>query len=187
MALQWLADVIGNRDLRRTRKDLSGAPGAVEDYLRAWKKHVKEFAELLKNVRNLFFVGRGNSLAAVGTGALIAKESAHFATEGLSSAAFRHGPFEMLNDETLVLVFGGDPKAQKLNQYLLKDIRACGGKAELVGPHSKCLPCALPTSDAAVRPILEILPIEMVTLSLAALGGREAGRFTFATKVTTKE
>jgi hypothetical protein len=38
-----------------------------------------------------------------------------------------------------------------------------------------------------IRPILEILPVEMITLALAALAGREAGRFESATKVTTTE
>jgi hypothetical protein len=38
-----------------------------------------------------------------------------------------------------------------------------------------------------VIPILEILPVEMITLALAAQTGREAGRFSFASKVTTTE
>jgi hypothetical protein len=36
-------------------------------------------------------------------------------------------------------------------------------------------------------PVLEILPVQMITLALATLVGREAGRFTFCSKVTTEE
>jgi len=96
MALQWLADVVCERDLRRTRQELRAASPAVRDYLARWKEHVQQLAKTLGGIRHLFLVGRGSSHAAVGTGALIVKESDHFHAEGMSSAAFRHGPFEML-------------------------------------------------------------------------------------------
>jgi hypothetical protein len=38
-----------------------------------------------------------------------------------------------------------------------------------------------------LRSILEILPVQMITLALAAQAGREPGRFELATKVTTTE
>ena len=122
MALQWLGDVLLG-DNGSAKDNLQHAASAVESYLHEWKSHVREISEYLKQVRHLFFVGRGRSLAAVGTGALIVKESDHFHAEGMSSAAFRHGPFEMLNDETFVLIFAGDSKTRDLNQRLLKDIR----------------------------------------------------------------
>ena len=39
----------------------------------------------------------------------------------------------------------------------------------------------------AVRPILEMLPVQMLTLAIAGRLGREAGRFELATKVTAVE
>jgi glutamine---fructose-6-phosphate transaminase (isomerizing) len=187
MALQWLAQVIASRDLRRSRKELQPASRFVSEYLLHWRAYTEELAALLKPSLNLFYVGRGNSLAAVGTAALTTKESSHFAAEGLSSAAFRHGPLEMLCPQTFVFVFGGDRRTRELNASLLKDIRAHGGKAELIIEHSRCRACALPAAPPALSPILEILPVQMITLALAALSGREAGRFDFATKITTKE
>jgi len=126
-------------------------------------------------------------LAAVGTGALIVKESAHFHAEGMSSAAFRHGPMEMLSDETFVVVFSGDHRTRKLNLRLLSDVRQEGGRAELVG-ETAALDCfRLPDHASSIRPILEMLPIQMITLALAARVGREPGKFERATKVTTTE
>jgi hypothetical protein len=34
---------------------------------------------------------------------------------------------------------------------------------------------------------MEILPVEMVTLALAAMAGREPGKFRLASKITTTE
>jgi len=123
----------------------------------------------------------------VGTGALIVKESDHFHAEGMSSAAFRHGPFEMLSDETFVLVFSGENKTRDLNQRLFEDIREQEGRAELVCEGATPQPFALPNAPRSIHAILEILPVQMITLALAAQAGREPGRFELATKVTTKE
>ena len=187
MALKWLGDALCGGDLRRTRKELKPAAPAVSAYLSSWESHVKSLAGELKDTRHLFFVGRGASLAAVGTGALTVKESDHFHAEGMSSAAFRHGPFEMLNRETFVLVFSGNAKTRTLNRNLLLDIRERGGQAEWVGNDGVLAALRLPASTANIQPILEILPVQMITLALAARMGREPGRFELASKVTTTE
>jgi glucosamine--fructose-6-phosphate aminotransferase (isomerizing) len=188
MALKWLGDTLCGRDIGRSRRELQNAAPSVAAYLADWKKHVDSLIERLNGVRHLFFVGRGTSLSAAGTGALIVKESDHFHAEGMSSAAFRHGPFEMSSEDTLVIVFSGDDKTRDLNHRLVGDIQRAGGRAELVGETSSSADCfRLANQCGSIRPILEILPIQMVTLALAAIAGREAGKFALATKVTTTE
>ena len=61
----------------------------------------------------------------------------------MSSAAFRHGPFEMLGSETFVLVFAGDAKTRDLNQRLLDDIHQQEGRAELVGKDASLSCCRI--------------------------------------------
>jgi len=175
-----------SRDRPTFREDIKRACPLVDAYLAGWKSHVQRFAELLSGIENLFLVGRGASLAAVGCGALIIKESDHFPAEGMSSACFRHGPFEMLSKKNFVLVFAGDEQTRDLNLRLLDDIRQQGGRAELIGEQASP-PCNLPPSPKWFRPILEILPVQMVTLALAAQLGREPGRFELASKITTRE
>ena len=186
-ALQWLGDVMCGRELEESRHELQSAAPAVREYLTTWKQHVGSFSGVLRDVRNLILVGRGASLAAVGTGALIIKESTHFPAEGMSSAAFRHGPFEMLGDELFVLVFAGSGKSRDLNAGLLRDIRELHGQAEWVGEDATFAPCVLPAAPGSIGPILEILPVQMITLALALRAGVKPGRFALATKVTTKE
>lgn len=187
MALKWLDGVFCERDLRRTRQELKQAAPAVQSYLADLKNHVQSLAQLLKGIRHLFLVGRGSSLAAVGTGALIVKESDRFHAEGMSSAAFRHGPFEMLSEETFVLVFSGESRTRDLNRRLLEDVREQQGRAELVIEDAAFVPCSLPAAPRCIQPMLEILPVQMITLALAAQAGREPGRFELASKVTTTE
>jgi len=187
LALDWLGAVLGGRELGARRRALGQAVPAVSSYLAGWRGHVHDLAGWFQGVRHLFLVGRGASLAAVGTGALTIKESDHFPAEGMSSAAFRHGPFEMLSPEVRVLVFAGDRLTSGLNAGLVRDIRSHRGRAELVAEGATRPALRLPVAAPGLRPVLEMLPVQMSTLALAASAGREAGRFALAAKVTTKE
>ena len=187
MVLKWLGDMLCERDSTHSLRQLRSTVPALTAYLTNWRAHVAEVAEILKDIRHLFLVGRGGSLAAVGAGALIIKESDHFHAEGMSSAAFRHGPFEMLSAETFVVVFSGDRKTRDLNHRLHADIRQANGRAELIGESSSPDCFRLADCEPGARPILEILPAQMITLALAALAGREAGKFERAAKITATE
>lgn len=186
MALQWLATVLGGEDREAARSALGGAADAAASYLAGWQGHVEGLALALAGVHSVFVVGRGPSLAAAGTGGLILKESTHRPAEGMSAAAFRHGPVEMLGSAVFVLVYAGPARTRALNERLAADVRAAGARAGLVAEDAEMPALRLPLSET-LRPILELLPVEMMTLALAGLDGREAGRFTIAGKVTTAE
>jgi fructoselysine-6-P-deglycase FrlB-like protein len=93
----------------------------------------------------------------------------------------------MLGGQTFVLVFAGDAKTRKLNQRLLSDIQREGGRAEIIDKDSTLPCCRIAEHGPGIRQILEILPVQMITLALAAQVGREPGRFELASKVTTTE
>ena len=80
----------------------------------------------------LYLTGRGISVASAGTGGLILIESVHIAAEGMSSAAFRRGPFEMIGPETFVLVYKGCGESIALIKKLADDITSADGFAALV-------------------------------------------------------
>lgn len=187
MVLHQMGALLANMDSDQVCRELAEAGPAAAAYLHSWRDHVLELAASLDRVHHLFLVGRGVSLAAVGTGALITKESVHCHAEGMSSAAFRHGPIEMLNGETFVGVFAGVETTRALNVKLLEDIRRKGGRAELIGAGAGLASLRLPAVPDSVLPILEILPVQMITLALAAQTGSEAGRFSLGSKVTTTE
>jgi glucosamine--fructose-6-phosphate aminotransferase (isomerizing) len=187
MALQMVAAVLCRRDREECLCELEGAAAAVEGYLRNWTAHVDEFIELLREARHLFLVGGGPSLAAAETGALIIKESDHFHAEGMSCAAFRHGPFEMIERGAFVGIFAGDEKTRSLNEGLAQDLARTQAQAVLIGGDADGGACRLPEVAEILRPIVEILQVQMITLALAAMANCEPGKFERATKVTVIE
>jgi glucosamine--fructose-6-phosphate aminotransferase (isomerizing) len=105
----------------------------------------------------------------------------------MSSAALRHGPLEMLSQDCFVMVFAGAAKTRPLNLRLYEELRAEGILAGWVEMGNGSGPFDLPQAPERLRPILEILPVEMMTLALARLRGRTAGNFERGSKVTTTE
>lgn len=187
LALEILGALWCGGDAGEASRDLEEAPMLLSGYLGNLTAHVQSLAEELDGARQLFIVGRGRSLAASWTGALITKESTRYFAEAMSSAAFRHGPFEVINLETAVFVFEGEGGVCELNRKLVRNIRERNGYAQLIGPDAELPALRLPANRPRVLPILEIAPIQMVTLALAALGGFEPGRFAHAAKITTEE
>jgi glutamine---fructose-6-phosphate transaminase (isomerizing) len=187
IAVQWLAAVLCAKDLRGVASELAQVAPAAERYLRSWESHVSALLHRLRGIRHMFLCGRGESLAAALTGSLIIKESTRFPAEGMSSAALRHGPLEMLGPASFVLIFAGSGAGRALNERLAKDVLDQGARAELVGDDAATEVFRLRAAPACVRPVLEILPVQMMTLALGAQAGREPGRFERASKVTTSE
>ena len=185
-ALTWLGDqLMGERQHFHSLADL---PHKVAEYLSGWQAYVEILSQRLAGVQQLFLLGRGNSLAAACTGALVIKEAARFGAEGMNSAAFRHGPLELISPHTFALVYLGADKTSKLNIKLAQDILVAGGWAEPVSMMGEGLaPFRLPICPLPALPILEILPAQMLSLALAEILGIEAGRFVHASKVTTTE
>jgi glucosamine--fructose-6-phosphate aminotransferase (isomerizing) len=186
-ALAWLGDILCGAASRGGLRAFDNAAASMEEYLAGWNQYVDVLMRRLRGVETLFLTARGDSLAAALTGGLIIKEAAHFHAEGMSAPQFRHGPFEMLSERVLVLVFAGDNQTRSLNRRLLEDIRRAGGQTEWVGEDAGPGVFRLPLAPSYVRPLLEILPVQMITLALAAIAGREAGHFERAAKITAIE
>jgi len=187
-ALHWLSEALTGGDLAAVPARLAQAEAGVRDYLARWESHVAEIYALTEGVQSFFITGRATSMATAGTGGLIFKEATRRSAEGMGCAAFRHGPLEMVSDKVLVLVCAGDgnASAETLNRRLADDIVKAGGRAVVLGAEPTPTGAfRLPSVPAALLPIVEILPVQMLTLALAARDGREAGRFERASKITT--
>ncbi len=180
----WLGDqfISGNSLF----DELKNTPQQVQEYLSGWREHIQSLRTMLEGVGQVYYTGRGASIASAGTAGLTTKEFTHVAAEGMSSAAFRHGPFEMVAAGSFVLVFGGSGQTFALNRKLADDIIKANGRAGLVQRGGKGV-FSLPACSDPALPILEMLPVQMMTLALAELHHHPAGSFSLGSKVTITE
>lgn len=186
-ALDWLGSVLLEDETRSGSEDWQAIAGWMESYLSEWRGHVAHIMDECRGAAAVAVVGRRDSLATAGTGALILKEAARLHAEGMSSAAFRHGPIEAVSPSHLTVIVEGSAAVSELHQRLAMDIRRAGGRAVLLSARSADPAYRLPAVAGAAAAAAEILPVQMMTLAFAALSGIEAGRFRHASKVTVVE
>jgi glucosamine--fructose-6-phosphate aminotransferase (isomerizing) len=93
----------------------------------------------------------------------------------------------MVSGETFAVVFAGAEATRGLQARLREDIRDAGGRTAWITQDIDPGSWNLPPTSASVSPILEILPVQMMTLAMAANANVEAGRFARIPKITTTE
>jgi glucosamine--fructose-6-phosphate aminotransferase (isomerizing) len=137
----------------------------------------------------MYIMGRGSSMGAVWNGSLNNKEAAKCSFEGIHAAEFRHGPLEVVAEGFAAIIFAGSIQTSGLNRALAQDILSHNGKVIWVdsSPDAEIPTHLLPATSELTHPLVEILPMQMLTLAMAQRKGVEAGKFRYINKVTAQE
>ena len=190
LAVNLLAAIqLRGGDVSLAIQEMHDAADAMESYLANWEAHVQELDEALGEFDTLFLIGRGTSMSAVWNGSLTNKEAAKSAFEGMHAADFRHGPLEIVSEGVAALVFAGSSQTSALNRGLAREIISYGGKAIWMGstPDPEIPTILFPQTSELARPLVEILPMQMLTVVMANRKGIEAGKFRHVRKITDRE
>merc|ERR1719412_575921 len=86
----------------------------------------KNIADTLKDVSNMFVLGKGFSMPIAHEGALKIKEITYIHAEGYSGGALKHGPFALLEDGTPVVLVMPDDKHARHMQICAHEVAARG-------------------------------------------------------------
>jgi glucosamine--fructose-6-phosphate aminotransferase (isomerizing) len=176
-------------DVMQAVEALRPVPDQIAAYLADYERKVDAWKKHFGLPQKLLFVGRGASLAAVWTGAMVMKEAAKWAVEGMSAAQFRHGPLELADSNLALVVFEGSPATAAFNRSLAVEVQRLGGKVMWISSREDAdLPTmTIPQGADIARPIFEILPLQMLSIALAEQNGVVPGKFRNMGKVTTTE
>jgi glucosamine--fructose-6-phosphate aminotransferase (isomerizing) len=185
-ALALCGELFVSGDWQAAWQNLMAAANTVDFYVGQLDALAERMTELVQSP-SLVLCGRGSSMAAALCGGLIIKEAAKFHSEGMGSAAFRHGPLELATTGLTVFVYEGLGEAAALNRNLVADVNKAGGHAYLIGSNSDEAVLRLPQVPPVALPIIEILPAQMLSVGLARRAGREPGKFLVSGKVTATE
>lgn len=159
---------------------------AMAGYLQQWRSHVEALKAEIGLPERLYFLARGTSMAAAECGALITKEAAKWPVEAQGAAQFRHGPLELADERLNVIILAGaDERMRALNQALERDLVAYGARAFRLDHGAPSAALDIPETDADARPLLEIVPLQLLSIALAEQAGLTPGVFRHLSKVTT--
>ncbi len=177
-------------ELKQGMVDLQLTASGLIDYFSDWEKHLQLIKDRVPPPRSLVLLGRGYSLAAAYTGALILGEASKFTAIGMQAGEFRHGPFELASPNLTVLIFAGPPETRELNRRLHKDLNDAGAHPLWItspeeADHATCI--HMPRAQGIGFPLAEIVPIQMLTIHLALENNVEPGKFFRTGKITLSE
>ncbi len=187
---QLAALTLTNGDIQKGLDDLHATAVGMQDYLADWETHLQTIQERILPTSNLILLGRGSSLSAAYTGALILGEASKVAAIGMQAGEFRHGPMELASHKLTVLLFAGPDETQELNARLHKDLNEADAHAIWIttSDGTQLEPQLLmPRAIGIGLPIAEIIPIQMLTIHMALENGVEPGKFFRSGKVTLSE
>ena len=160
---------------------------AMQSYLENWGERVQQMGDQIGDPKRLALLGRGDSMAAVYTGALILGEAAKYSAIPFQAGEFRHGPLELASQDLTVLIFEGPQETRGLNARLLKELRGYQSPAFWIGANSQEWQIEIPEVPPMGMPLVEILPVHLLSIHLAQQIGVEPGHFIRSGKVTLSE
>lgn len=190
LALNLLAALrLRGGDVDGAKNKLLDASVAMDTYFSSWQKYKDELDGLVGEFTDLFILGRGTSISTVWNGALIIKEAAKTAFEGMHCADFRHGPLELVEPGLIALVLAGPAHTSELNHDLALEVATLGGRSCWLDsmPDAEIPTILIPKANEIALPLVEILPLQMLSLVMADRKGLQAGQFRYIKKVTTRE
>ena len=173
------------------KEDLLHTTIGISSYLKSWEDQMERIASAVDSPNHLLLLGRGSSLAATYTGALILGEAAKFPAMSLQAGEFRHGPMEIINPDLTVLIFAGQTKTIYLNRRLFDELTEHKVKTIWIGLDddvntSKPNYLKIPEFTGIGMPMAEILPMQLLSIHLAKQNNIEPGKFIYSGKVTLK-
>jgi glucosamine--fructose-6-phosphate aminotransferase (isomerizing) len=190
MAVNLLAAVqLVGEDLGAVISEMRATADAMESWLANWEARMRELDSMLGDFSELFLIGRGSSMSTVWNGPLNNKEAAKFSFEGMHAADFRHGPLEIVSEGFVAMILAGADQTSALNRDLAREIISYGGRVVWLdsAPDSEIPTLLLPKTSELTRPLVETLPLQMLTLVMSNRKGLQAGQFRYLGKVTSRE
>jgi glucosamine--fructose-6-phosphate aminotransferase (isomerizing) len=184
---QLAAQALLGRDIEPARAELLQTASAMELYLSNWEHRVQQIGKAIGFPKRLVILGRGSSLASTYAGALILGEASKFLATPYQAGEFRHGPLELADPQLTALLFAGPQETRDLNLRLFEDLREYQVNAYLIGPEKNVWQIELPSVPSIGLPLMEILPLQLLSIHFAEQIGVEPGHFFRTGKITLTE
>ena len=146
----------------------AAAAGNLADHAAtALTTSIDEVADRLQGVERLVVTGRGYSFPSALETALKLMETSYVSAQAFSGADLMHGPMAMLQESSAVLAFVNHGIGGAAMRPVLERLRALDTSLTTIGDGD----IALPRTDEALAPMLEILPMQLLAHRLAVARG----------------
>ena len=127
---------------------------------------IKEIAKNLKDVSDIYVLGRGIHLPIAKEAALKLKELTYIHAEGIPAGELKHGPLALMDSNVYVIIINPNDSTYNDTLNSAHEIKARGAK--IIGISDKKSNVYdywidIPSIDEALYPLIEIIPIQLLS------------------------
>jgi glucosamine--fructose-6-phosphate aminotransferase (isomerizing) len=186
------AEILGQADALRPAFEAL-AVGLDEAVARATEQ-ADALADLFEPVRPIYLLYRGASQGAAYCGRLVLEEVGRRPGVVFDVGDFRQGPIEVADSRFGAILFVPDGELGRLSLELAGQLHGAGGRIVAVGSAEALadspqgvFPFPVAPVPAPLRPVLEVVPLQLLAYTLAARQGYAPGTVRFISKVILSE
>ena len=126
---------------------------------------IKEIAKKLKDVSDIYVLGRGIHFPIASEAALKLKELTYIHAEGIPGGELKHGPLALMDSNVYVIIINPNDSTYNDTITSANEIKARGAK--IIGISDKNNDVydhwiEIPTVEEPIFPIIEIIPIQLL-------------------------
>jgi len=186
-----LAEVCdGEIELGRRGDDLRRSLEAAGNCIPGWQELIAGHPWLGKAPAPTYMLGRGGSLSSCHEAELLWEEAAKAPATAMSTGKFRHGPQEVIRQETRLGLWLDAPH-RKADLQLVVEARRYGAQVMLIGQDlpagSADLAFSLPPIEPAWQFLIDIMPAQLAAEYLAGLRGEDCDDFRICSYIVESE
>ncbi len=169
----YFAEILQVKDityLEKLKKELLDIPEKIDDILKN-SENYKKIAKDIHNVKNCFYIGRGNDYTTAMDGSLKLKEIAYIHSEAYPAGELKHGPIALIEDGTSVIGIITNKKILEKTISNLQEVITRGAKVVLVTDcnyeNNDMIIINIPKTNYLFAPILAIVPLQLIAYYVA--------------------
>ena len=104
----------------------------TQQFLECCKPVVKEYAQMMKDERDVYFIGRQLDYVSAMEGALKLKEMSYIHADAYYAGELKHGPIALIQDQKIVVAFATQPEVSAKTISNIKETVARGARVILI-------------------------------------------------------
>jgi glucosamine--fructose-6-phosphate aminotransferase (isomerizing) len=158
--------------ISRLRDDL---PSLAQTAIDRTGINAKNLARSMMNVKDMYCLGYGFTDGVAREGALKIKEICYNHCEGMYSSEFKHGPLSIVTKNyPVIFVTTTEDSWMVINH--INEVKARNGRTIIVGEYENTLQpyvmskidyLQVPKSDALINPLLDVIPLQLLSYYLS--------------------
>ena len=171
---------MGRNEINKLSNALLEVPGYISKILKMDNIFHKT-ATIIKNAKNVLYIGRGTNYPVALEGALKLKEISYIHAEGYPAGEIKHGPIALVEKGVPVIVIA--PSDQLIDKTIsnVEEVLTRGAKIIFISDkkgikkinNKKIITICLPETHEIISPILYSIPVQLIAYHTAVLKGTD--------------